>query len=151
MKAQAKKTIDNEDAEDLSASEKCRLDKWLWAARFFKTRNLATTAIEGGKVHVADNANKDSIRVKPAKEVHLGQIVHIRNRDFEVEVTVTGLSNIRRGAPEAALLYTETAASIAKRENAKITGETDHALRDRGMGRPTKRQAREIKKFKGIY
>ena len=144
MKAQAKKITDNEDAED-----KCRLDKWLWAARFFKTRSLATTAIETGKVHVADGANKDSIRVKPAKEVHLGQIVHIRNRDFEIEVTVTGLSNIRRGAPEAALLYTETPASIAKRENAKITGEADFAQRERGAGRPTKRQQRDIKRFTG--
>lgn len=129
---------------------KCRLDKWLWAARFFKTRSLATTAIETGKVHVADNASQVKARVKPAKEVKLAQIVHIRNRDFEIEVEVTGLSNIRRGAPEAALLYTETPHSILKRENAKITGEAEHALRDRGMGRPTKKQQREIKKFTGF-
>ncbi|HQO16700.1 MAG TPA: RNA-binding S4 domain-containing protein, partial [Methylotenera sp.] len=81
MKAQA-------DKEDT----KCRLDKWLWAARFFKTRSLATAAIETGKVHV------DGGRVKPAKEVHIGHLVHIRNKDFEVEVTVNALSNIRRGA-----------------------------------------------------
>lgn len=123
--------------------DKCRLDKWLWAARFFKTRSLATTAIETGKVHV------DSDRAKPAKEVHLGQIIHIRNRDFEIEVAVQGLSNIRRGAPEAALLYTETPASISKRENAKATGEGEHAQRERGAGRPTKRQLRDIKKFTG--
>jgi ribosome-associated heat shock protein Hsp15 len=123
--------------------DKCRLDKWLWAARFFKTRSLATTAIETGKVHV------DSDRAKPAKEVHLGQVIHIRNRDFEIEVSVQGLSNIRRGAPGAALLYIETPASIAKRENAKATGEGDHAQRERGAGRPTKRQLRDIKKFTG--
>jgi len=123
--------------------EKCRLDKWLWAARFFKTRSLATQAIETGKVHV--NAE----RVKPAKEVHIGQVIHIRNRDFEIEVNVTALSNVRRGAPEAALLYTETTQSIAKREHAKITGEGDFAQRDRGAGRPTKRQLRDIKKFTG--
>ena len=122
---------------------KCRLDKWLWAARFFKTRSLATTAIETGKVHVDGN------RVKPAKEVHIGQVIHIRNRDFEVEVSVLALSNIRKGAPEAALLYSETLASITKRENAKATGEGEHALRDRGAGRPTKRQLRDIKKFTG--
>jgi len=122
---------------------KSRLDKWLWAARFFKTRSLATTAIETGKVHV----NGD--RAKPAKEVHIGQIIHIRNRDFEIEVTVQALSNIRRGAPEAALLYTETQASITKRENAKLTGENEFAQRDRGAGRPTKRQLRDIKKFTG--
>ena len=126
--------------------QKCRLDKWLWAARFFKTRSLATTAIDTGKVHV------DGDRAKPAKEVHLGQVIHIRNRDFEIEVDVQALSNIRRGAPEAALLYKETQASITKRENAKATGEGHFAQRDRGMGRPTKRQQRDIKKFTGgIY
>jgi ribosome-associated heat shock protein Hsp15 len=125
------------------ADDKCRLDKWLWAARFFKTRSLATAAIETGKVHV------DSDRAKPAKEVHIGQIIHIRNRDFEIEVNVQALSNVRRGAPEAALLYAETPASIAKREHAKATGEGDHAQRERGAGRPTKRQLRDIKKFTG--
>lgn len=125
---------------------KCRLDKWLWAARFFKTRSLATTAIETGKVHV------DGDRVKPAKEVRVGQLIHIRNRDFEIEVEVQALSNIRKGAPEAALLYSETAASIAKRENARLTGENEYAQRDRGLGRPTKKQLRDIKKFTGgIY
>jgi len=125
------------------ADSKCRLDKWLWAARFFKTRSLATTAIDTGKVHV------DGDRVKPAKEVHIGQVIHIRNRDFEIEVNVQALSNVRKGAPEAALLYAETAESIAKRENAKLTGEHDFAQRDRGAGRPTKRQLRDIKKFTG--
>ncbi len=122
---------------------KCRLDKWLWAARFFKTRSLATAAIETGKVHV------DGDRAKPAKEVRVGQVIHIRNRDFEIEVDVQALSNIRKGAPEAALLFKETLASIAKRENAKLTGEHDFAQRDRGAGRPTKRQLRDIKKFTG--
>jgi len=122
---------------------KCRLDKWLWAARFFKTRSLATAAIETGKVHV------DSDRVKPAKEVRIGQVIHIRNKDFEIEVDVKALSNIRRGAPEAALLYSETQASIAKREHEKLTGESDFAKRDRGLGRPTKKQQRDIKKFTG--
>ena len=123
---------------------KCRLDKWLWAARFFKTRSLATTAIDTGKVHV------DGDRVKPAKEVHIGQVIYIRNRDFEIEVNVQALSNIRKGAPQAALLYSETIESIAKRENAKLTGEHDFAQRDRGAGRPTKRQLRDIKKFTGV-
>lgn len=122
---------------------KCRLDKWLWAARFFKTRSLATAAIETGKVHV------DGDRVKPAKEVKIGQVVHIRNRDFEIEVNVLALSNLRKGAPEAALLFSETQASTSKRENAKITGENEFAQRDRGLGRPTKKQLRDIKKFTG--
>ena len=134
------------DLIDSTGKERIRIDKWLWAARFFKTRSLATTAIDTGKVYV------DGGRVKPAKEVHLGQIIHIHNRDFEIEVNVQGLSNVRRGASEAVLLYEETLASNAKRKNAKLTGEHDFAQRDRGAGRPTKRQLRDIKKFTGgIY
>ena len=128
---------------DDTSELKCRLDKWLWAARFFKTRSLATTAIETGKVHV------NGQRVKPAKEVQLGQIIHIRNRDFEIEVSVMAVSNLRKGAPEAALLYQETEDSVSKRENARVTGEGDYALRERGAGRPTKRNLRDIKRFTG--
>ena len=123
---------------------KYRLDKWLWAARFFKTRSLAADAVDGGKVRV------DGDRVKPAKEVKIGMLVNIRNKDVEIECEVTGLSNMRRGAPEAALLYIETAASIAKRENAKLTKFNETGVRERGLGRPTKRQQRDIKKFIGI-
>lgn len=123
---------------------KCRLDKWLWAARFYKTRSLATDAIDTGKVHV------DGDRVKPAKEVRIGQRIHIRRKESEMDVIVQALSVQRRGAPEAALLYAETAESLAKRENLAVTREGDHASRDRGQGRPTKRQRRDIKKFTGI-
>lgn len=124
---------------------KCRLDKWLWAARFFKTRSLAEDAVDGGKVRV------DSERAKPAKEVKVGMLIHIRNKDFEIECKVTALSNIRRGAPEAALLFAETEASKQKHENAKITKEADFAQRERGAGRPTKRQLRDIRKFTQNY
>ena len=124
-------------------NEKCRLDKWLWAARFFKTRSIASDAVDSGKVRV------DGDRAKAAKEIKVGMLIYIRNKDFEIECEVSGLSNMRRGAPEAALLYKETEASIQNRENAKLTKEADHAVRDRGAGRPTKRQLREIKKFTG--
>jgi len=130
------KSVENDDA-------KCRLDKWLWAARFFKTRSLAMVAIETGKVRI------DSNSVKPAKEVQVGQVIHIRNKDFEIEVNVLALSNIRKGAPDAAFLYAETQASVSKREHAQATGEGEHALRERGAGRPTKRQLRDIKRFTG--
>ena len=126
-----------------SSLEKCRLDKWLWAARFYKTRSLATEAIETGKIHV------DGDRVKPAKEVKVGQVIHIRRKELEMEVVVKALSVIRKGAPEAAMLYEETPASLQKRENASVTREFDHAKRERGAGRPTKRQRRDIKKFTG--
>jgi ribosome-associated heat shock protein Hsp15 len=130
-------------ADDLKDG-KCRLDKWLWAARFFKTRSLATDAIDGGKVYV------DGDRVKPAKEVRVGQVVYIRRKEFDIEVTVKALSVTRKGAPEALLLYEETPESAAKRENAAVTKEAGHAKRERGAGRPTKRQLRDIKKFTGI-
>jgi ribosome-associated heat shock protein Hsp15 len=121
--------------------QKYRLDKWLWAARFFKTRSLAVDAIDSGKVRV------DGDRAKAAKEVRLGMMMHIRTRDFEIELSVTGLSDVRRGAPEAALLYAETDASRTRREQTKLTRENDFASRDRGTGRPTKRELRDIKKF----
>jgi ribosome-associated heat shock protein Hsp15 len=123
------------------ADSKCRLDKWLWAARFFKTRSIAADAVDSGKVRV------DGERAKPAKEVKIGALINIRNKDFEIECEVTGLSNIRRGAPEAALLYAETEASKAKRENAKLTKVDVTGVRERGAGRPTKRHQRDIKKF----
>ena len=135
---------------DAEKDSKChpgnvRLDKWLWAARFFKTRSIAADAVDSGKVRV------DGDRVKTAKEVKVGMLIDVRNKDFEIECEVTGLSNVRRGAPEAALLYAETEFSKQKRENAKTTHEADHAARERGAGRPTKRQQRDIKKFTGIY
>jgi ribosome-associated heat shock protein Hsp15 len=122
---------------------KCRLDKWLWAARFFETRSLAADAIEGGKIYV------DGDRVKAAKEVKLGTVIHIRRKELEIEVVVRGLSIQRKGAPEAALLYEETPESAARRQDAAITKQSDHARRERGAGRPTKRQLRDIKRFTG--
>ncbi len=137
MKEKITKTELNDD--------KCRLDKWLWAARFYKTRSIAADAVDSGKVRV------DGDRAKTAKEVKIGMLISIRNKEFEIEVEVTDLSNIRRGAPEAALLYAETHQSKAKRENVKITREADNGVRERGAGRPTKRQQRDIKKFTGIF
>ena len=125
--------------------DKCRLDKWLWAARFFKTRSLAADSVDSGKVRV------DNERVKPAKEVKINQIILIRNKEYEIEVNVMGITAIRRGAPEAALLYTETQSSITKRAQAMLVREADIGNRERGAGRPTKRQQRDIKKFTGLY
>lgn len=124
--------------------EKCRLDKWLWAARFFKTRSIAADVISGGKVRV----NGD--RVKPAKEVQLGMQIQITTKDMEIVIEVTGLTNARRSATDAAFLYKETKESKTKRDNLKATNSAEHALRERGAGRPTKRQLRDIAKFTGI-
>lgn len=124
-----------------AADNKVRIDKWLWAARFFKTRGLAADAIDGGKVRY------DGERPKPAKEVKIGAVLRITRPDGEWEVVVRGLSSQRRGAPEAALLYEETEKSRERRELAAAMHEADHAMRDRGMGRPTKRDRRLIKRF----
>lgn len=128
------------DQEDLH----CRLDKWLWAARFFKTRSIASDAVDGGKVRI------DGVRAKNAREVKLGMLISIKNKDMDIEVAVTGLSNIRRGAQEAAQLYAETEESKQKNVARKASFEQDFAARERGAGRPTKRQLRDIKKFTGI-
>ena len=91
-------------------SDPVRLDKWLWAARFFKTRSLAARAIEGGKVEV----NGD--RVKRARLVHVGDQVRLRQGPFEYQLVVQGLSETRGPAPVASTLYQETPASIRTRE-----------------------------------
>lgn len=121
----------------------CRLDKWLWAARFFKTRSLASDAVDGGKVRI------DGDRAKNAREMKPGMRVSIKNKDMQIEVEVLALSTVRRGAPEAALLYRETEESVRIRAQAQATGEGQYGERDRGVGRPTKRQMRDIKRFTG--
>lgn len=122
----------------------CRLDKWLWAARFFKTRGIAADAVDSGKVRI------DGVRAKNAREVKVGMLISIKNKDIDIELAVIGLSNIRRGAPEAAQLYQETEASKQRNIARKESYEQDFAARERGAGRPTKRQLREIKKFTGL-
>jgi ribosome-associated heat shock protein Hsp15 len=126
-------------------SLKFRLDKWLWAARFFKTRGLAADAIDGGKVHV------DGQRAKTAKEVKIGMKIRIRRGNEELEVVVRGLSLQRRGATEAAMLYAETEESRKRREYAVATGAANHAKREHGAGRPTKRNLRDIQRFVGKH
>lgn len=122
--------------------EKVRLDKWLWAARFFKTRSLAKQAIEGGKVHV------DGQRSKASKEVSIGATLTIRQGWDEKVVVIAALSEQRRGAPQAALLYAETAASIAQRQTLTEQRKLANSLRPASDGRPSKKQRRQIHRFK---
>ncbi len=117
---------------------KLRLDKWLWAARFFKTRSLAVQAIERGKVRVAGDA------VKPAKEIKCGDVLHITHGETVTELTVQALSDVRRGAPEAQQLYLETASSIAKKEHAALQRKIAPEPAAQLHGRPTKRQRRDL-------
>ena len=131
------------DKPDLhEGSQKLRLDKWLWAARFFKTRSLAKAAIEGGKVHL------EGQRVKVSREVCVGDHVQIRQGWDEKIVVILALSNQRRGAPEAAQLYSETSDSLAKREAESAARKAAGGMIDRPEGRPNKKQRRQIHRFK---
>jgi len=123
--------------------EKVRIDKWLWAARFYKTRSLAKSAIEGGKVHI------DGQKSKPSRMLELGLILHIRQGDTSKTVEVMGLSEHRRGAPEAELLYRESQESIELRdktsaERSAFYGSTPASVR------PNKKQRRQIHRFVNI-
>ena len=122
--------------------DKLRLDKWLWAARFFKTRSLAKAAIEGGKVHLAGQ------RVKVSREITAGAILQIRQGWDERVIEVLALSDQRRGAAEAQQLYAETDASIAKREAESAARKAAGGMIDRPANRPNKKQRRQIHRFK---
>ena len=120
-----------------------RLDKWLWAARFFKTRALAAAAVEGGKVEV----NGD--RPKRARPVQVGDEIRIRLGPYEHAVVVRELSGRRGPASVAATLYEETEASKVKREELAIQLKSLHAVFGPDKGRPTKKDRREIQRLKG--
>ncbi|MEH6588516.1 MAG: S4 domain-containing protein [Halioglobus sp.] len=122
--------------------EKLRLDKWLWAARFFKTRSLAKAAVEGGKVHLGGQ------RVKVSKEIVVGDTLQIRQGYDEKIVEIKALSGQRRGAAEAQLLYEETEGSIKKRESEAAARKAAGGMIDRPANRPTKKQRRQIHRFK---
>lgn len=122
---------------------KVRLDKWLWAARFFKTRALATEAIKGGKIAL------NGKRAKPSREVKVGDELQIRQSIDEKIVMVRDLSARRGPAPVAQLLYEETSDSIVQREKAAEQRRLANAHRDTGQGRPTKRERRQIHGFTG--
>ena len=122
--------------------EKVRTDKWLWAARFFKTRSMAAQAVSGGKVHV------NGARVKPARTVVPGEEMRIRRGEEEFVVIVQGVSGKRRPAKEAQLLYEETEASILHREEMRHKKRLEAAGRMYGpMKRPDKKARRQIRSF----
>ncbi|HCT40786.1 MAG TPA: ribosome-associated heat shock protein Hsp15 [Moraxellaceae bacterium] len=127
----------------MAADEKVRIDKWLWAARFYRTRSLAKEAIEGGKVHC------EGVRVKVSKEVRPGMVFTIRQGFDEKTVTVKALSDVRGPATVAQMLYEETAESITQREQltanrqAQNLAHPDH--------RPSKKDRRQIHKFQDSW
>ena len=125
-----------------SPLQKVRIDKWLWAARFFKTRALAKTAIEGGKVHI------NGQRTKPSKDVIVGEILCIRQGWDEKTVIVDKLSDQRRGASEAQTLYSETTESIEQRKKHAAERKAANLAMSPHDRRPTKKQRRQIHRFK---
>ncbi len=131
------------DVEDADTGSDTRLDKWLWAARFYKTRSLAADAIVGGKVQL----NAD--RAKRAKTVQVGDEISIRHGAYETVVRVRALSNRRGSAPDAAKLYEETPASRAARETLAVQmrsmpGGSHEA------GRPSKKDRRDLARLRDL-
>jgi ribosome-associated heat shock protein Hsp15 len=126
--------------------ETIRLDKWLWTARFFKTRKLAAEAVSGGKVHVNNQ------RTKPGKEVKPGATLSISKDGLNWDITIIALSNQRRPAKEAVLLYEESAESLAKRQQQMIQQREQRELFDfSGQDhKPNKKERRLIHRFKQL-
>jgi ribosome-associated heat shock protein Hsp15 len=128
---------------DLDESDRMRLDKWLWAARFYKTRSLAVQAIDGGRVKL------NGERAKPSKDVKPGDLIELRAGELRWHVEVRAVSARRGPAAEAAKLYAETDASRARREQAlALRRAGPHPAQD-ARGRPTKRDRRMIRRFTG--
>jgi ribosome-associated heat shock protein Hsp15 len=122
--------------------ERLRVDKWLWAARFYKTRSLASEEIDKGRVQV------NGVAVKPAKEIKIGDSVLIRSGTVSRTVVVIAISDKRGPAPDAALLYRETDASTELRlRTAELRRLAPEPALSLPQGRPTKRDRREIEKM----
>lgn len=119
-----------------------RIDKWLWAARFFKTRSLATDAVDGGRVQL------NGVRVKPAKEVKCGDRIELSIGDLHWELVVAGLSDKRGPAPQARLLYAETEASQSRRAETVALRQLRVEPAAEIHGRPTKRDRRNIDRWR---
>jgi len=118
--------------------EQVRIDKWLWAARFYKTRSAASTAVAGGHVHVGGE------RVKPAKEVRIGDTVEIRRDEVRWTVVVAGLADKRGTAGAAQTLYDETPESLEARERQRLARGLAQPLGADLGARPTKRARRRL-------
>jgi len=125
------------------ADSAVRLDKWLWAARFFKTRAEASLAIAAGKVEVND------AKTKRAKILHIGDRIRIRKSPYEFRLTVRVLSEQRGRAVQAATLYEEDPASKAARERLSLQLRIAPTPGYEGKGRPTKRNRRELERLRG--
>jgi ribosome-associated heat shock protein Hsp15 len=127
----------------VSAAEPVRLDKWLWAARFFKTRALAAEAVAGGRVEVGGH------KVKPGRDVKVGDVVRVRIGPYVHVITVRALSGRRGPATEAAKLYEEDPASRAEREKLREQHRLAAHAFAFGEGKPTKKERRALDELRG--
>lgn len=118
-----------------------RVDKWLWAARFFKTRSLATDEVNGGKVAI------NGERAKPSRGVRVGDRLNIRRGPYDWTIIVKDISRSRGPAPQAQLLYEETEDSRRKREATAAQMKFERGVEFDASGRPSKRDRREIARF----
>jgi ribosome-associated heat shock protein Hsp15 len=123
------------------AADSVRIDKWLWAARFYRTRSLGAAAVEAGQVRV------NGERVKPARQLRMGERVTVRKAGLQWEVEVTGTADRRGAASEAARLYRETESSRAARETEAARRRSAAASHPTLDGRPTKRDRRKLEDF----
>ena len=130
-----------EAVEQEGVVDSVRLDKWLWAARFFKTRALAKKAIEGGKVHY------NGTRTKTSKSVEVGALIRVPQGWDIWEVEVMALSDQRRGAPEARELYQETSESAERRASEAEARRLTNQAMQHPLKRPDKKQRRDIQRF----
>lgn len=131
------------DPQETDRAGKVRIDKWLWAARFYKTRALAADAIEGGKIEV------NGERSKRSKIVQAGDRIRIRTGPYEHSITVLGVSEKRGSATIASALYAEDAESKKAREAMALHVRAMHASNSYETGRPSKKDRRDIERVRG--
>ena len=132
----------NQSSTKPSSAEQVRLDKWLWVARFYKTRSIAREMIDGGKVHY------NGQRSKPGKIVELGAMIKLRQGNDERTIEVLEISSQRKGAPEAQLLYRETVESLSQREKMAMARKMNALTMPHPDRRPDKKERRTLLKFK---
>lgn len=129
------------DEETKETNEQIRIDKWLWAAHFFKTRSLAAEAVAGGKVEV------NGARAKPSRTIRPGDRLDLRRGPYEWTVIVRGIAKNRGPAPQARLLFEETEESLRKREAAAAQMKLERPPEFDAPGRPSKKDRRSIQRF----
>ncbi len=125
------------------SSSAVRIDKWLWAARFFKTRSLASRACDLGRVRANGQL------VKPARDLHLGEMLQVKNDSGEFQIEVLGLSDMRGPAPVAQALYRETEESRESRRKLAEARKAIPSFETTRFGKPSKRDRREINRLRG--